>query len=176
MKRFLLLSSALFFNTCFAQHFTSVFSSSFQFDEKVNAYRAEKQVIENGIVFIFDTMSKEFYKCTIKDGSFPMPPLTIGNDCWVALLKKGVYYHTSTFKMDSLALNSPSWFFTIEERKTSKYLFGSYFFGLSVPPFECGVVQFKKKYCYHRKGKVLVRKTERHYRSIPVVDGIQIVP
>ena len=95
-----------------------------------------------------------------------MPPLTIGKDCWVALLNKGVYYHTSTFRMDSLLVSSPSWFFTIEEGKTSKTFFGSYFFALSVPPFECGVLQFKKKHSYHKKGKKMVKKIEQNYSCI----------
>lgn len=161
MRKYMFLLICLICNLCHAQHRVSVYATKVQFEEEAKVYQIEKQSLKNATIHIYDTLSKMLYTCEIVDGFFIMPNAIVGNTCWVSLLYGGKYYYTDVFRMDSIISHTPYWIFRIEDGKYSKYFYGNYYFALSIPPLEYGPVSFRKKWIYHRTGRLLLKNAKK---------------
>lgn len=161
MKKYMFLLMFLICNLCYAQHRVSVYSSTVQFDEEAKVYLIEKQPLKTATIYICDTLSKMLYTCEIIDGVFIMPNAIVDKNCWVSLFYGGKYYYTDVFRMDSIISHTPYWIFRIEDGKYSKYFYGNYYFALSIPPLEYGPVSFRKKWIYHRTGRLLLKNAKK---------------
>lgn len=165
MKRLFIILTLLFNGISYAQNTICVYTTSISLYENEKVYKEKKSTVSNGIVYVFDTTLKEVSKYLISDGIMNNPQPIIGNDYWIALYFKGLYYFTEVFKANSMIANSEYWIFNIEESAESKDIFGTYYFALSIPPFEYGVTKYKNKKAYHKRGKKSVRKADKNYQS-----------
>lgn len=143
----------LSFLNCYAQRRIPVSTSFVYFDCDKMAYRNHSENMDKGIVFFYAKHTNEWYEYQITASSIEQPNILVGEDVVIVLYYLGRFYYTNTFRMDSLVMNAPFWIFQIEESKYSKKFFGTYYFALSVPPIECGVLQYKNKLLYHVRGK-----------------------
>lgn len=165
MKRFIIIVIVFFDCISYAQNKICVYTTSISFSEKEKVFIAKKSTVSDGIVYVFDTTLKEVSKCMISDGIMNIPQSIKGNDYWIALYYKGLYYYTEVFKADSIITNSEYWIFVIEESKESKDFFGTYYCALSIPPFEFGTTKYNNRKTYHRRGKKYVMRTAKNYQS-----------
>ena len=152
---FVILTS-IDFGICNAQSHIPIFANSFYYDNIIG-YVSQKRSIDDGTIYILNELTGESYQFQITEGTIASPAISMGENVKVLLNYNGRYYHTNSFRMDSLVAQAPCWIFQIEEGFFSKKMFDSYYFALSIPPFECGAIKFKNRFQYHMKGKRMVK-------------------
>lgn len=158
MKKSIILMFLMFLSHfCYAQQNISVYVSSVRYDEKSRVYQIENKNVVSGAIFFLDTIAGELYKSNIIDGISQLPCCIEGKYCKIALFYDGRYFCTTECKIDSLAVATPVWTFSIEDSDYSKELFGHFYFALSIPPFEYGAIWFNDRKIFNKKSKSQVQ-------------------
>lgn len=176
MKKLIIIASVLLLipELCHAQSHIHVAVSSSYFDSDKRVYTAKRKDIEKGDIFVYSESKDTCMHFPIIDSSIDLPILDDDDFAIVILYYKHRYFYTKSFGMIGMTSNisqKPEWIFDIEESSLSKKMFGSYYFALTVPPIECGRVEYNNKCAYHHQGKKLLKSLrqlqENHRNELP---------